>query len=100
MRVLYFRMPAVGEPAGAALMAVYPDTEFDTEFNNGSLAAATKTYVNSIWTGANTGPLYKWVRINAATKQSLNINVDNTVLAAANPSTPVYYDQAPIPPSI
>ncbi len=38
-QVVYITNPAVGEPAGAALMAVYPDTEFDTEFNNGSLAA-------------------------------------------------------------
>src|SRR5438552_9481802 len=99
-QVVYITNPAVGEPAGAALLAVYPDTEFDTEFNAGSLAAATKTYVNSIWTGANTGPLYKWVRINAATKQSLQINVDNTGLAAANAATPLYYDAGLIPAAI
>jgi|SRR5882757_6503687 len=99
-QVVYITNPAVGEPAGAALMAIYPDTEFDTEYNAGSLAAATKTYVNSIWTGANTGPLYKWVRINAATKQSLNMNVDNTGLAAANAATPLYYDAGLIPAAI
>src|SRR5436853_1494335 len=71
-QVVYITNPALGEPAGAALMAIYPDTEFDKEFNAGALGAATKTYVDSIWTAAlKTGPLYKWVRINAATKQSL-----------------------------
>src|SRR2546430_5371587 len=55
----------------------------------------------SIWTAAgSTGPLYKWVRINAATKQSLKANVDNTGLAAANAATPLYYDSGLIPASI
>src|SRR5882762_10922823 len=100
-QVVYITNPAVGEPAGAALMAIYPDTEFDTEYNAGSLGAAAKTYVNSIWTGPlNNGPLYKWVRINAATKQSLKANVDNTGLAAANAATPLYYDTGVIPSSI
>ena len=100
-QVVYITNPAVGEPVGAALMAIYPDTEFDTEFNAGALGAAAKTYVNSIWTGPlNNGPLYKWVRINAATKQSLKANVDNTGLAAANAATPLYYDTGVIPSSI
>jgi hypothetical protein len=101
-QVVYITNPAAGEPAGAALMALYPDTEFDQEFTGApTLAAATKTYVNSIWTGAvNNGPLYKWVRINAATKKSLGINVDNTGLAAANASIPLYYDTGLIPASI
>jgi hypothetical protein len=100
-QVVYITNPAVGEPAGAALMAIYPDAEFDTEFNAGALGAATKTYVNSIWTGAlNNGPLYKWVRINAATKKSLKANVDNTGLAAVNAATPLYYDTGIIPASI
>lgn len=101
-QVVYITNPGAGEPAGAGLMALYPDTEFDQEFTGApSLAAATKTYVNSIWTGAvNNGPLYKWVRINAATKKSLGINVDNTGLAAPNASTPLYYDTGLIPASI
>lgn len=101
-QVVYITNPAAGEPAGAALLALYPDTEFDQEFTGApTLAAATKTYVNSIWTGPlNNGPLYKWVRINAATKQSLGINVDNTGLAAANAATPLYYDSGLIPASI
>ena len=101
-QVVYITNPAVGEPAGAGLLALYPDTEFDQEFAGApTLAAATKTYVNSIWTGAlNNGPLYKWVRINAATKKSLGINVDNTGLAAANASIPLYYDSGLIPASI
>src|SRR2546430_14844710 len=74
-------------------MAPYPDTELYKEFILGGLGAATKTYVASIWTAAgSTGPLYKWVRINAGTKQSLKANVDNTGLAAANAANPLYYD--------
>src|SRR5437016_12759938 len=101
-QVVYITNPALGEPAGAALMAIYPDTEFDQEFNGApTLAAATKTYVNSIWTGPlNNGPLYKWVRINAATKQSLKTNVDNTGLGAPNATVPLYYDSGLIPASI
>src|SRR5438552_10782672 len=100
-QVVYITNPAVGEPAGAALMALYPDTEFDKEFILGALGAATKTYVASIWTAAgSTGPLYKWVRINAATKKSLQANVDNTGLAAANATVPLYYDSGLIPASI
>src|SRR5437660_8736218 len=91
-QVVYITNPALGEPAGAALMAIYPDTEFDQEFNGApTLAAATKTYVNSIWP-LNNGPLYKWVRINAATKRSLKTNVDNTCLAAPNDTVPLYFD--------
>src|SRR5437879_6665555 len=98
-QVVYITNPALGEPAGAALMAIYPDTEFDQEFNGApTLAAATKTYVNSIWTGPlNNGPLYKWVRINAATKISLKANVDNTGLAAPNATVPLYFDSGLIP---
>src|SRR2546421_6136558 len=100
-QVVYITNPAVGEPAGAGLMALYPDTEFDKEFNVGALGAAAKNYVASIWTAAgSTGPLYKWVRINAATKQSLKTNVDNTGLAAANAATPLYYNSGLIPASI
>src|SRR5437667_690542 len=98
-QVVYITNPAVGEPAGAGLMALYPDTEFDQEFNGApTLAAATKTYVNSIWTGPlNNGPLYKWVRINAATKKSLKANVDNTGLAAPNATVPLYFDSGLVP---
>jgi len=101
-QVVYITNPAVGEPGGAGLLGLYPDTEFDREFTGApTLAAATKTYVNSIWTGAlNNGPLYKWVRINAATKKSLGVNVDNTGLAAVNAATPLYYDTGVIPASI
>ncbi len=74
-QVVYITNPALGEPVGAALMAIYPDTEFDREFNAGALGAATKTYVDSIW-------------------------VDNTGLAAANATTPLYYDSGLIPASI
>lgn len=104
-QVLYITNPGPGEPAGAGLLGLYPDTEYAGEFPTPPYAAApTTTYVNSVWTGAaNTGPLYKWVRISAATKSSLQINVDNTgvgPLLPANASIPLYYDNGNIPASM
>lgn len=100
-QVLYITNPGPGEPAGAGLLALYPDNEYGREFP--LPVPPTKTYVNSVWTGgATTGPRYKWVRINAATKNSLGADVDNTgtALAIPNASTPLYYDSGPIPASM
>jgi hypothetical protein len=50
-----------------------------------------KPYVNSIWTGAATpGPLYKWVRINPITEESLGIDVNQDKII--DPDTTLFYD--------
>jgi hypothetical protein len=77
--------------------ALYPDNEYDSEFGLGALAGATVTTTTSVWNMAplNTlnvpGPLYKWVRINAVSEQSLKLDVApyDTVL---DPNPPVFYD--------
>jgi hypothetical protein len=94
--VLYVLNPSPTENA-ANLLTTYPDTEYDTEFGAGKLAAATVTPTSSVWNmpplnGLGIpGPLYKWVRINAVSEVALNL------LAApfSDPGdavTPIFYD--------
>src|ERR1700687_5608535 len=69
----------------ANMFTPYPDGEYDNEFGGGALATANaggnvKTTA-SVWNRnpLNTlpvpGPLYKWVRINPVTEQSLKLDV-------------------------
>jgi hypothetical protein len=97
-KVRYITNPIAAEN----VLTVYPDTEYDQEFGAGSLAAATgagnvKTIpsISTVTSGGTTylGPLYKWVRINAATERSIGVDVD----ADGNPNNntiPLYYDPA------
>ncbi len=95
----YIVNPAPGELAGLALLATYPDTEYDKEFGVGKYAAAIKTTTNSVSTVAGVqGPLYKWVRINAATERSIGIDVNRD--SNLNGVTPLFYDQGLTPPSL
>jgi len=69
----------------ANILAAYPDTEYDNEFGGGALAgvvaAGNRMTTASVWNRnpLNSlpvpGPLYKWVRINGITEQSLNLDV-------------------------
>ena len=94
----YIVNPAPGESA-ATILTSYPDTEYDREFGAGSYAAATKTTTNSVSTVAGIqGPLYKWVRINAATERSLGIDVNQDTIL--NNVTPLFYDAGLNPPSL
>src|SRR5438876_6551587 len=81
--------------------STYPDTEFNQEFTGicpaGSLPPNPSPRAFSIW---NTnplnglpfpGPLYKWVRINGITEQSMKLDVV-TYDGTANDATPIYYD--------
>jgi hypothetical protein len=93
--VAYVLNPGPTDPADTR--TAYPDTEYDTEFGAGALAGATVKTTTSVWNMAplNTlnvpGPLYKWVRINAVSEQSLKLDVApyDTVL---DPNPPVFYD--------
>jgi hypothetical protein len=95
----YVLNPGPTETAGN-ILATYPDTEYDSEFGPGALASATvKPPTLSIWnkTPMTTNlnfppPMYKWVRINAASEKSLNLDVDADGLADS--ITPLYYDGA------
>lgn len=84
-------------PADAgAMLVTYPDTEYDNEFGLGALGAANVQTTPSVWNRNPlkglpfSGPLYKWVRINAVSEKSLNLDVDSDGLADS--TTPLYYD--------
>lgn len=99
----YIVNPAPGEGT-TTILTNYPDTEYDREFGAGAYAAAIKTTTNSVWNLPvfaalqGQGPLYKWVRINAATEQSLNIDVNRDNIL--NNVTPLFYDAGLTPPSL
>jgi hypothetical protein len=78
----------------ATMLTTYPDVEYTSEFGAGPTSTSTTL---SIWASSPLktslnfpGPLYKWVRINAVSENSLKIDFDG------NPSstTPLYYDGA------
>ena len=97
-QVRYITNPIAAEN----VLTVYPDTEYDSEFGAGSLAAASgagnvKTIpsVSTVTSGGTTyqGPLFKWVRINPATEQSIGVDVDADGNLNDN-TIPLYYDPA------
>ena len=97
-QVVYIVNPGIGETAGN-VMTKYPDNQYASEF---PAVTPTNTFINSVWAanGNNNGPLYKWVRITAATKSSLRVNVDNTGLSASNNSVPLYFDSSLLPSAL
>jgi hypothetical protein len=95
-QVRYILNPLPGEivnPTDLSNASTYPDTEYQKEFGAPITGAAVQT-VNSVSPVAGIpGPLYKWVRINAATEQSIGVDVDGD----GNPNDntiPLYYDFA------
>jgi len=76
----------------ANMLTAYPDQQYDTEFGPGALGGATVKTTPSIW-NINPlpfpPPLYKWVRVNAVSEKSLNLDVDGDGLAES--ITPLYY---------
>src|SRR5258708_24145901 len=99
-KVLYIQNPLPGEivnPTDLSNASTYPDTEYPNEFRNTPYATPTSVQiVNSVSPVAGIpGPLYKWVRINAVTEQSLNLDVDSKHSPSTlNSDTPLYYDTA------
>jgi hypothetical protein len=93
--VAYVLNPGPTEAMGN-ILTTYPDTEYDSEFGAGARASATVTTTASVWnrnplnTLAFPPPLYKWVRINAVSEKSLNVDVDADSLADS--TTELYYD--------
>jgi hypothetical protein len=86
-KVLYITNPVAAEN----VLAVYPDTQYDKEFGPGALASATVQTINSVSPAAGLpGPLYKWVRINAVTEASLNVDVNND--STFDSTAPLYFD--------
>src|SRR5882724_10493127 len=79
-QVRYIVNPAQGEPAGSALLGLYPDTQYQQEFGAAPVGANTQ-YIPSVSTvnvgGINYyGPPFKWVRINAMTESAIKTDVN------------------------
>jgi hypothetical protein len=79
--------------------STYPDTQFNQEFASSSLTLPNPSPSTlSVWNlnPLNTlpfpGPLYKWVRINAVSEQSLNVPVAPSYSSPYDSTTPVFYD--------
>lgn len=74
----------------------YYDKEYGAEFFPLSAAGAGFQPVYSVWDYSNSpsipGPSYKWVRITAATEQSLYLDVDSDGSIDSAPA--IYYDLA------
>ncbi len=71
--------------------STYPDKEFNAEFfiSSGFSLPNPSPSTASLSTVAGVqGPLYKWVRINAISEKSLNLDVD----ADGKDNNPLYYD--------
>lgn len=75
----------------------YYDKEYQTEFGVAASAATLLQSVSSVWDNnaqGMPGPVYKWVRINAATEQSLYLDVNSN--GTKDNTTPIYYDPAQV----
>src|SRR6266436_1526722 len=96
-QVRYILNPAQGENV-ATLLATYPDTEYATEFGAAPVAANVKTIASAstVTSGGTTyyGPLFKWVRITAATEASIQTDVNGGGL---DNTAPLYYDPSHLP---
>jgi hypothetical protein len=81
------------DPAGPYFDAEYQQDSFPaTPITSGTLNVRTLASISGTNAAGIPGPLFKWVRINAVTENSLNIQVDS-----GNPNdgtTPLYYDYA------
>jgi hypothetical protein len=69
----------------------YYDNEYQTEFGTAASSASWQS-VYSVWDSHPLlpGPIYKWVRINAATEQSLFLHVNGT--SSYDTTTPIFFD--------
>jgi hypothetical protein len=90
-QVRYITNPLPGEN----VLTAYPDNEFRQEF--GANPANVQTIASVSGTNASNipGPLYKWVRINAVTEASMNIDVNHD--GTLDSVTPLFYDTAHLP---
>src|SRR5260370_9288912 len=94
--VRYILNPAAGENA-SSLLTTYPDTEYQKEFAALPVSSQTIPSVSTVTSGGTTyyGPLFKWVRITAATEKSIGTDVHNNL--AFHYTTPLYYDSRHAP---
>lgn len=75
---------------------MYYDKEYQSEFNAAASSAAWQS-VSSVWDNniqGFPGPIYKWVRITAATERSLYLDVNAD--GVYDHTTPIYYNGAQV----
>jgi hypothetical protein len=95
--VNYVLNPGPTENA-ANILTTYQDNEYANEFGAPPAPANTSTTLsmwdsNPLKTSLNLpGPLYKWVRINAASEVSMGIQVAPYDGHSADPAKPIFYD--------
>lgn len=94
-QVVYLINRSLGEAvAPADSTNPYYDKEYYQEFGV-QASSTTWTSTSSVWDSGSQpipGPFYKWVRINAATEQSIRTDVDND--GTPDPGPPLFYDIA------
>ncbi len=74
----------------------YYDKEYQSEFNQAASSASWQS-ISSVWDNniqGFPGPIYKWIRITAATEQSLYLDVDSD--GAYDNTIPIYYNPAQV----
>lgn len=75
----------------------YYDKEYQSEFNQAASSASYQS-IPSVWdytlSPSIPGPVYKWVRITAATEQSLYLDVNSD--GAYDHTTPIYYNPSQV----
>jgi hypothetical protein len=101
-QVMYITNPGPGETVDptSSNPAYYPDTEYAQEFPSG-LGAVTVQQIPSVSPVPSPylpGPSYKWVRINAITEWSLQIDVNGD--GVLDGAVALFYDPANVSPSV
>ncbi|HXA07346.1 MAG TPA: hypothetical protein VNY30_21015 [Bryobacteraceae bacterium] len=104
-QVIYIINPLNGEtvaPQNTSNPATYPDNEYIKEYGVDVSTRAITPYTSVSPVAGMPGPMFKWVRINAVTEQSLgdgptgtgNTGVDVNGDSTVDGVTPLYYDPA------
>jgi hypothetical protein len=99
-QVVYIINPLNGEtvaPENTSNPATYPDNEYKQEFGVDVSGRIVTKYTSVSPVAPMPGPLFKWVRINAVTEQSLGngtTGVDVNGDGSVDSITPLFYDPA------
>ena len=94
-QVRYIINPLSGEtvdPTDLSASNAFADNEYQNEFGVPVTSATVQTTASVSPVAGLDGPMYKWVRINPVTEQSLKIDVDGD--ASIDSTTPIFYDGA------
>jgi hypothetical protein len=104
-QVVYIINPLNGEtvaPENTSNAATYPDNEYKQEFGVDVSTRIVTKFTSVSPVAGMPGPMFKWVRINAVTEQSLgdgptgngNTGVDVNADGSVDGITPLFYDPA------